>query len=319
MEKTLNYIVEYALKNQCSDIHLDFKDDCTDVYFRKQGSFNKDDSLSLNNISQLYNYIIFKANLDILDKNILHTGTISFEYKNKIIYLRISIIPTFDNKSIVIRLLNNNKRVNLDNISLIKENIDTLKSIQELKSGLVLFCGKTGSGKTTTLYSIINMIQERTNKKIITLEDPIETKLKNVLQISINHDTLTFFDVFKQVLRHDPDIIVIGEIRDSKDLQLVVQAVLSGHLVLSSMHAMSAQYAINRLLDLNINKHDLKASLRLIAYQELIFTNTNAYALYEFLDENILEQILNKKKVKYKTIDEYKQSIRKRIDFNEGK
>lgn len=321
LEKLFNKIVIYAIEHNSSDIHIDFtKNKQCQICLRILGKINKVGKIELENALKLVNYILFKSNIDIINQQTLHTGIINFEYNNKIIYLRVSVVYALNNKSIVIRLLNNHQKVSLNNLSLINNNIEDLNKILELKNGLVIFSGKTGSGKTTTLYAIIEELNKISKKKIVSIEDPVERELDDILQISINQEQTSYFKVLKQVLRHDPDVIVIGEIRDENDLKLVVQAALSGHLVLTSMHSMSALFAINRLLELNINVSDLKSCLKLISYQELFYYKANkVFSLFEFINNDELINYLNNKEIKYLKIEDYKNALKKELNFSEGK
>lgn len=321
MENLFNKIIDYAIKNKSSDIHLDFnkKSNCS-IFLRVYGKINKIGELNEDNSNKLVNFILYKANLDIINQQTLHTGIINYLSKNKVINLRISVVYGVNTKSIVIRILNNHQKISIKNLSYIKNNIDELEKILNYKNGLVIISGKTGSGKTTTLYAIIEQLIKDTKKKIVSIEDPVEREIDNVLQININQDNISYFKVLKQVLRHDPDIIVIGEIRDENDLKLVIQAALSGHLVITTMHSMSALLAINRLLELNINKQDLISCLKLITYQEIFYNENNKpFSIYEFISNIQIKQYINKNEIKYLKISDYKKSLKKELVFYEGK
>lgn len=321
MEHLFNKIIDYAIKYKSSDIHLDFnKNNSCDIFLRVLGRINRVGELDETNANKLVNYILYKANLDIINQQTLHTGIIRYEFDNKIINLRISVVYAINTKSIVIRLLNNHQKILLKDLSYIKNNISDLNKILNFKNGLVIISGKTGSGKTTTLYAIIEYLNKNFKKKIVSIEDPVEREINNILQISINQDNTSYFKVLKQVLRHDPDIIIIGEIRDEKDLKLVVQAALSGHLVLTTMHSMSAPLAINRLLELNINTSDLISCLKLITYQEIFYTKkSKPFSIYEFIKSNQISNYIEKRKIDYIKINDYKKVLRKELDFYEGK
>lgn len=320
MNEFFNELLDYAILNNCSDIHIDYNDNKCQISLRYKGRILNHKIVDDSNSIRLYNYILFKANLDIVDKNILHTGSICYKENNLEYYLRVSVIPTLQNKSIVIRILNNHKLIDIDSLSIIDDNVEQLKKILTYSNGMIVFTGKTGSGKTTTMYALIEQLKKKTNKKIITLEDPVERKIDGVLQIGINNDYQTYFKVLKQVLRHDPDIIVIGEVRDEADLKLAVQAALSGHLVLTSMHAINAKFAINRLLELNISLSDLKACIKLIGYQELLYTkNHNPFSIYEFINNDDLTNYLDNNIINYTTVEHLKSHLKKKLVFYEGK
>ncbi|MDR3215578.1 MAG: Flp pilus assembly complex ATPase component TadA [Bacilli bacterium] len=321
MNKIFEEIINYLIINYCSDLHLDFiNNEYCLIGIRKQGQVQELKRIDKDISHKLFNYIMFIANIDIINKQTLHTGTIKYQLNHLYYFLRVSVVYTTSSKSIVIRILNNHKKININQLSLIKNNQETLNKIVNFQNGLILFCGKTGSGKTTTLYALIEDILLKKNKKIISLENPIEREINKVLQISVNTEILSYFDVLKQVLRHDPDIIVIGEIRDEDELKLAIKSALSGHLVLASMHAINAIYAINRLLELNANNNDLKACLKLVSYQELVYLKNNEIStVYEFVDSVMIEEYLNNKKIDYFKVNDYKKMLAKKMTFYEGK
>lgn len=317
MKRIFNKIILDALKNQCSDIHIDIDEECV-IKIRKKGVIYSYDYLEYETGRKLINYIYYKANLDILNVSALATGKIHFNNNENDISLRVSTLPSIDQSSIVIRILNNHDEIDINKLSIIDAQCNIIKSIAKLKNGLVILTGKTGSGKTTTLYALLEYINTVNSKKIITLEDPIERKINNTLQVNVNQDIISFFDVLKQVLRHDPDIIVIGEIRDYNDLKLAIQAALSGHLVITTMHAISALFAINRIQELDIYKNDLIATIKLISYQEIIYTEDNTSSIYEFISNKEVCEYLEHNKLEYKNVSYYKSIIKKRYTIYEG-
>ena len=321
MDNLFGNYIKYAIDNHCSDLHLDISNDehCV-VAARKRGKVMEIEKINITLASRLFNYISYIANIDIINQQTLNTGMTRYLYKNIVYYLRVSVLFSINSKSIVIRILNNHQKITLHNLGMIENNIKTIKKILDYKNGLIIFTGKTGAGKTTTLYALLEEFVKLNNKKIISLEDPIEREIKNILQINVNTDIISYFDVLKQVLRHDPDIIIIGEIRDKAELKLAIQAALSGHLVITTMHAINAKYAINRLLDLDVNVFDLKACLKLISYQELIYLKDKTIkALYEFIDEMEINDFIDQKNINYITVNQYKSFLKKRIVYDEGK
>ena len=321
MEEIFNELINFAIKKNATDIHLEAKKrESCQVSMRVKGKVTQLFEYDSKEAAKLINYIIYRANLDIVDNQTIHTGMIRYQQGEKNIFLRVSVLFAQYSKGIVIRILNNHQAISLTNLSLINNNLAQLKKIITFNNGLVIFTGKTGAGKTTTLYAIIDEIKKNSNKKIISIEEPIEREIKDILQISINSDVITYFDVLKQVLRHDPDIIVIGEIRDERDLKLAVQAALSGHLVLTSMHSINALFAVNRLQELKISPSDLRACVKLIAYQELCYSKTlQPFCLYEFIDNQQLNNYLNNQQLNYHQINDYKKVLRKELDFYESK
>lgn len=314
-------IINYAIKIEGSDIHIDLEDEANClIKVRRFGSMENISELGNKHGHKLINYILFKAKFDVVNKQALQTKTIKYLFEDYEYFLRVSLVFTSKQKSIVIRITNNHKLINIKQLTPIKESQLKLEDILNMKNGLVIFTGKTGSGKTTSLYALVSELIKDTKLKVITLEDPIERVISGAFQVNVNKDIYSYFDVLKQVLRHDPDIIIIGELRDALDLKLTIQAALSGHLVLTTMHAINALFAINRLLELDINLSDLKACLKLIAYQELFYTkNYDSFSLYEFIDHQQINEYLNNKDINYLDINYYKQSLAKELKFYETK
>jgi|GEM_PF-2455961 len=303
MEKIFYNIVSYAIDNQCSDIHIETSKTNLYLMFRKAGRISKT-QVSLNKASKLIHYICFLANLDLINAHNLDTGMILYSYKKRDFNLRVSFISCYENKSLVIRVIDNHQDVSINNLCFLQDNTNTLKDILSLNNGLVLFTGKTGSGKTTTLYTLVEEFLKQ-NKKIISIEKPIEKKIDNITQIDLSNQKISHQKAFEQVLRHDPDVIIYGEIRSSQELSYVVNAALSGHLVLSTMHALSSEYVINKLKALNIDKDDLKAIIRYIIYQKIYVTKDNkTRIIFEKINQEDVSKLLNNDSIEIKTIND---------------
>ncbi|MDD2697849.1 MAG: GspE/PulE family protein [Arcobacteraceae bacterium] len=211
------------------------------------------------------------SKLDISQKRIPQNGRFSKFINEKDYDFRISILPTITGESIVIRILDNQKAfLGLQHIGFCKDVYDSIKKNINFSQGMILITGATGSGKTTTMYSILNELDKK-KKKIITIEDPIEYNIDGVMQVPINEEIgLTYDLVLKNVLRQDPDVIMIGEIRDENALKIAIQASLTGHLVIATLHTNDAIKTINRLLDLGAKPYLIASVLRLIVSQKLI-------------------------------------------------
>ena len=203
---------------------------------------------------------------------------------------RVSIMPTICGESIVIRILNkNNVEKSLDDLGLDNYTLKTIKEKISYSQGMILVTGPTGSGKTTTLYSILKQLSFQ-SKKIITIEDPVEYKLPNIQQIAINNEIgLTFNEVLKNVLRQDPDVLMIGEIRDKESLDIAIQASLTGHLVLATLHTNDSISTINRLLDLNAEPFLVASTLKTIISQRLVLKLCEHCKVKVNDEENIYE------------------------------
>ncbi len=271
IEKFLSLLLKFSLEKRASDIHFESHYDYLCVKFRIDGKLKHIINFHKNFYKVISSIIKLKASLDITQYKIALDGRFSETISNKTYDFRVSILPTLYGESIVLRILDNKTiEKKLNTLEFSSNIFKNLEEITTLTQGLVLVCGPTGSGKTTTLYSLLKSLDYK-NKKIITVEEPIEYKIKNICQINIDKKRgLSFDNVLKNILRQDPDIIFIGEIRDSLSLQIAIQASLTGHLVLSTIHSSNALNAISRLLDLNCQKFLLSSTLKYIFYQRLV-------------------------------------------------
>ncbi|MDN5079520.1 GspE/PulE family protein [Aliarcobacter butzleri] len=216
-------------------------------------------------------YIKLISNLDMTQIRLPQDGRYSLSIEDKKYDFRVSTMPTLEAESIVLRILDNkNIDKNLLTLGLTESLLHKLKQSLKLTQGLILISGPTGSGKTTTLYSILKELNCE-DKKIITVEDPVEYKIESINQVPINPKIgLSFEVVLKNILRQDPDIIFIGEIRDRFSLDIALQASLTGHLVLASIHSNSAVETITRLIDLQADPFLISTTLKLIMAQRLV-------------------------------------------------
>lgn len=286
MEYRLLYLLDIALKYHVSDIHFNYDnrlEKLVSIEMRvndeiKRFKDNEDDT-------NLFRYLMYLANLDI--SNLMNPQTGNFEIKvgNKKLSLRFAVISTLQNTNGVLRILNNTLELNIDDLTDNEEDINKLSNICKYRDGLVIFAGPTGSGKTTTLYTLLNNIN---NKKIFTLEDPIEVVNDKFIQLQINEKmNLTYATGIKQLMRHDPDIVMIGEIRDDEATRMAVRCALTGHLVLSSIHSSSCKSAINRLIDLGVKEYQLMDVLRWVSTQNLFMNEYGRYTtVYEIMERD---------------------------------
>jgi type II secretory ATPase GspE/PulE/Tfp pilus assembly ATPase PilB-like protein len=211
------------------------------------------------------------ANLNIAEKRVPQDGRIQIKVADKPIDLRISILPTNYGERVTMRLLDKTKGiVELERLNMSKHDSDILNNVISRPNGIVLMTGPTGSGKTTTLYSILSKLN-KPDVTIITVEDPVEYTLHGISQVPINEAAgLTFAEALRSILRQDPDIILIGEIRDLETAQIAMQASLTGHLVLSTIHTISAPATITRLLDMDVAPYLIASTLACVVAQRLI-------------------------------------------------
>jgi type II secretory ATPase GspE/PulE/Tfp pilus assembly ATPase PilB-like protein len=271
----LAYLVQQSFRLKASDIHLESKLEGARVRLRVHGVLHTVASLDVDKYRQLIGALASAANIST-SSNDDQTGHINKSYKmatgeDVTVNLRVETVPAVNGIDVVLRLFNfNSDMMKLDMLGLNQYQSSVIKDIISHPSGLVLIVGPTGSGKTTTLYSILNELNSD-ERKIITLEDPVEYQIEGITQIPVrSRDGQNFADKFRAVLRLDPDVIMVGEIRDLDTARTALQAALTGHLVLSTYHASSAAAAVTRLLDA-IGENPLYASaIRLIQAQRLV-------------------------------------------------
>lgn len=267
----LNTIFSDALKKKASDIHIESGEKNAFVRFRIDGQLEKTLDLNMQTFSTLSSRIKVIANLNILEKRLPQDGRISFEYENKKIEFRVSIVPQITGESIVLRILGNNSEVqNIENLGFSENQLCSIKSLLKNPEGLILLTGPTGSGKSTTLNAMINFIKDD-SKKIISIEDPVEYKNSGVTQIQIDEQIgLTFNSILRRILRQDPNVILVGEIRDKETAELCVKASLTGHLVFSTLHTNDAVSAVDRLFNMGIERYLISAVLKGVIAQRLV-------------------------------------------------
>ncbi len=271
IKEFLSLLLIFALSKNSSDIHFESCEESFIVRFRIDGSLKVFARYEKKYFYQLSSYIKLKAKLDLTLSRLPQNGRFSSFLDAKKYDFRVSFMPTILGESLVIRILNEfTIEKNLNKIGFLEDNLLLIKKSILQNRGLILVTGPTGSGKTTTLYSILSELNN-SSKKIITVEDPIEYQIKGIQQIPINNEIgLSFSKILKDILRQDPDIIFIGEIRDEKSLSLAIQAALTGHLVLSTLHTNDSISTINRLYDLKAKPFLISNTLKTIIAQRLV-------------------------------------------------
>jgi general secretion pathway protein E len=268
----LLYLIEFAILKNASDIHIETQKEALTVRLRIDGllqHFFRFERLFYPVISSVIKLL---SSMDITQKRISQNGRFSKMVTNNEVYdFRVSIMPTINGESIVMRILDKKSvDTSLDGLGFDNNTLTLLKKSINTLQGLILVTGPTGSGKTTTLYSILKEVNS-INKKIITIEDPVEYHIENIQQIAVNSEiNLGFSEILRDVLRQDPDIIMIGEIRDISSLKIAIQASLTGHLVLATLHANDSISTINRLLDLEAEPFLIASTLKAIISQRLV-------------------------------------------------
>lgn len=267
----LNEILLKSYLDKVSDIHIESQENNVRIRMRVDGTLyilkNIEKDLGIKLISKLK----ILSELDIGEKRLPQDGRFKGIYLDEKLDYRVSIVPTIFGEKCVIRILKNNLLdLDLNKLGFSKLNLDILYGAIGKKSGLILCVGPTGSGKTTTLYSIINYLNKE-NLNIVTIEDPIEYQLNGINQIQYKKEIgLDFSEILKRVLRQDPDVILIGEIRDIETAKIALTASLTGHLVLTTLHTRDSISTIERLLGFGIEPYIIASGLSLIQSQRLL-------------------------------------------------
>lgn len=269
--KLVNSIVKQAVKLKASDIHIEPFENHIRVRFRIDGDLQEIMTPAKTTHSAIVTRIKIMAKMDIVEKRAPQDGRIESGLDVDNVDLRISILPTVFGEKVVIRLLDranflfSKKELGFTNI-----NLDRFDSIIKNPNGIILVTGPTGSGKSTTLYTVLNELNQ-TSKNIITVEDPVEYQLEGVNQVNVNLKSgLTFANGMRSILRQDPDIIMIGEIRDSETAQIAIRASITGHLVLSTMHTNDTASTVARLVDMDVEPYLVSSSVIGVTAQRLV-------------------------------------------------
>jgi general secretion pathway protein E len=269
--RLVNVVLTQALRRQASDIHIEPYETDIKVRFRIDGILYEIFSLPKRFQAHIVSRLKVMANLDIAEKRLPQDGRIKIKVANKTVDIRISVIPMAFGERMVLRLLDKSISIlGLADMGMAEKRLEIFEKLINKNTGILLVTGPTGSGKTTTLYAAINRINSR-EKNIITIEDPVEYELKGVGQIQVNPKTeLTFARGLRSVLRHDPDIIMVGEIRDLETVEIAIQASLTGHLVFSTLHTNDATGALTRLVDMGVEPFLIASSLLAVLAQRLV-------------------------------------------------
>lgn len=275
--KISDTILEYAVAERASDIHIEVQAEEVVIRFRIDGVLRDIIKLPRGIEAALVARVKILSNLKIDEHRIPQDGRYKFVIDEDVVALRVSIVPGFYGENLVMRILRETARpLSLEELGLTGKGSEVVKSNITRPHGMILVTGPTGSGKTTTLYSLLNILNT-IEVKICTIEDPIEYGITRVNQIQVNLKTgLDFATGLRSLLRHDPDIIMVGEIRDEKTADIAVHAALTGHLVLSTLHTNTAAGAIPRFLDMGVENFLLASTLNVVIAQRLVRKICNA-------------------------------------------
>lgn len=267
--RMVNVLLLEAIQQEASDIHLEPIEEGLEVRYRIDGVLQKKHRVGRDYLSQIISRIKVMAKLDIAEHRLPQDGRIKLRLSGRQIDFRVSSVPIVSGERIVLRILDR-QNILLSKLGISRDTLAQFKKLITLSEGIVLVTGPTGSGKTTTLYSAVGQINS-SEKNIMTIEDPVEYKLPGIAQIGVNPKIdLTFAKGLRHILRQDPDVIMIGEIRDRETAEIAIQSALTGHLVLSTLHTNDAPSALTRLVDMGVQPYLLSSSVVGVLAQRLV-------------------------------------------------
>src|ERR1041384_1567758 len=275
--KLVDTIIYNAMESRASDIHIETRDTAVHVKYRIDGAlYEKVEPIDISYHQTLISRIKVMSELDIAERRIPQDGRFRVRYKGRNVDFRVSIMPTVHGEDSVIRILDKEqineqfRNLTLDVVGFLPRDLKDFRRYIAEPYGMVLVTGPTGSGKTTTLYAALNEIRNEEDK-IITIEDPVEYQLHGITQIPVNEKKgLTFARGLRSILRHDPDKIMVGEIRDEETAQIAIQSALTGHLVFTTVHANNVIDVIGRFLNMGVEPYNFVSSLNCVLAQRLI-------------------------------------------------
>lgn len=301
IEKRCADLLQQAAENRTTDIHIKPDSSCYNVSFRSFQHLRQVTTIPFDLGDRMIAYFKYLSLLDMSEKRKPQTGSFHLPINQSPYYFRISTLPSvLTRESIVIRVIPDEAAQSIHELAAFRDSARLLEKLAEAQQGLILLTGPTGCGKSTTLYSLLKHCAETLNRNIITLEDPVERKNHSMLQIQVNEKAgISYASGLKAILRHDPDIIMIGEIRDADTAQIAVRAALTGHLVFSTIHARHSVGCLHRLFDLGVSYEDMAQTLVAISAQRIVSVfpeldrEATAYrALYEILHGDRLDEAL---------------------------
>lgn len=269
--RLVNQLIEEAVRNRATDIHVEPQSHDVRVRYRVDGILQLKHNLPAHVLNRVVSRVKIMGTMDIAERRVPQDGSFQQSVDGRAVDIRVSTVPSYFGEKVVMRLLDKAVPIyDLDKLGISPHNLTRLRRIIKRPQGLFLLTGPTGSGKTTTLYAVLNEINnERVN--IVTIEDPVEYQIRGVTQVQVNPRAgVTFSSALRHFLRQDPDIILVGEIRDEETARIAIQAALTGHLVLSTLHTNDAMGAVTRLMDMGIEPYLVAASLAGVAAQRLV-------------------------------------------------
>lgn len=269
--QTVTELLEETIRSGASDLHMEPQHDHVSIRQRVDGFLVPLRRFPKETLGALVSRIKVMAHMDIGEKRLPQDGAMVMYHRRERVDIRVSSMPTLHGEKLVLRLLRNRPELlSLSELGVVREEAERLRAMLVKPGGLIIVTGPTGAGKTTTLYSMLQELN-RPERNVVTLEDPVEFQLPGINQIQMNRRAgLTFAVGLRAVLRQDPDIIMLGEVRDRETAEIAVRAALTGHLVLTTLHTIDAASSITRLLDMGIEPYKIASALTGVVAQRLV-------------------------------------------------
>lgn len=271
VERLAEKIIKDAVRSQATDIHIIPRKQDTLIQLRLGSKLIPRYCLPVKDCIRLVSHFKFTAAMDIGEKRRPQSGACTYQIGKQHIGLRFSTLPSINRESLVIRIIPQYNQIPFNRLSLFPNSARKMLSLIKQAHGLIILTGPTGSGKTSTLYALMKEISQTSQRNVVTLEDPIEKENDYSLQVQVNEKAgISYAAGLKAILRHDPDIIMVGEVRDAETAQITVRAALTGHLVLTTMHTRDAEGAIYRLAEFGVNPLEIQQTLIAVTAQRLV-------------------------------------------------
>jgi type IV pilus assembly protein PilB len=269
--KVTSFILEDAVKKKASDVLIEPLDKTLRIRFRIDGLLHEQKAPAKSMHTSLVSRVKVMSELNITEHRLPQDGRFKVRMSGKEVDFRVSVLPSSLGEKVAIRILDKSQAtLDIEKLGFSQDAVDKFKKAASLPHGMILVCGPTGSGKTTTLYSILKYV-DSPDKNIVTVEDPVEYQLEGINQVTVRQDIgLTFAGALRSILRQDPNIIMIGEIRDFETVDIAIKSALTGHLVLSTLHTTTASGAIARLVNMGVEPYLINSSLISIVAQRLV-------------------------------------------------
>ncbi|OGX17282.1 MAG: hypothetical protein A3K83_05070 [Omnitrophica WOR_2 bacterium RBG_13_44_8b] len=269
--RVTNMLLEEAVKKKSSDVLIEPMGDKLRVRFRIDGILQEQKAPPRSMLTSIVSRVKVMSDLDIAEHRLPQDGRFKVKMSGKEVDFRVSILPSSLGEKVAVRILDKSQAtLDIEKLGFSDETVSKLKKISRLPHGMMLVCGPTGSGKTTTLYSILKFV-DSPDKNIVTVEDPVEYQLEGINQVTARPDIgLTFASSLRSILRQDPNIIMIGEIRDFETVDIAIKSALTGHLVLSTLHTTTSSGAVSRLINMKVEPYLINSSLVCVLAQRLV-------------------------------------------------